>query len=297
MNTFKSKWLVGSMAAGMLALGSQAAVAGIAGSQHDFTPSGAAQGAGGSNVEICAFCHTPHAADASFVGAPLWNKSFDIAGRNYGGGESGRYSALSTSTLDGSEAVVGSVSLACLSCHDGSQAMDVVINAPGQDLGGGTYNPSGTIAAMTSGGLNSIAAIGADSAQLKNDHPISIEYAGGRGTTALPAGGEQTYSDFVDPDFNPMKSALKNSTQYWYFDDDSNNRIDKDEIRLYNRSDVAGADMPYVECGSCHDPHNTASNYDTGIATSADSLADGTTTDFLRKSNANSDICLTCHNK
>ena len=38
---------------------------------------------------------------------------------------------------------VGSVSLACLSCHDGAQAMDNLINAPGSGgydvTGGGTF--------------------------------------------------------------------------------------------------------------------------------------------------------------
>jgi predicted CXXCH cytochrome family protein len=41
-----------------------------------------------------------------------------------------------------------------------------------------------------------------------------------------------------------------------------------------------GAGNDQVECGSCHDPHG-------GVAG----------TKFLRISNVNSDLCLTCHNK
>lgn len=47
------------------------------------------------------------------------------------------------------------------------------------------------------------------------------------------------------------------------------------KLRLFR----IGANSDYVECASCHDPHKTENKK------------------FLRKSNASSNLCLTCHNK
>ena len=106
---------------------SGAALAGIQGSKHDL-----GAGVPEANGEVCVFCHTPHGADTG-ASAPLWNKTLPTSTYQ-------RYSSFGTATLDGAEAPVGSVSLACLSCHDGSQAMDVVINKPGS----GGYNAAGS---------------------------------------------------------------------------------------------------------------------------------------------------------
>jgi hypothetical protein len=94
------------------------------------------QVATGNTSETCVFCHTPHGSDTN-AAVPLWNKELPDP-TSYT-----RYSTLGTSTLDGEEAPVGSVSLACLSCHDGSQAVDTVLNVPGSGLAGdGTNVPS-----------------------------------------------------------------------------------------------------------------------------------------------------------
>ncbi|HEY6863337.1 MAG TPA: hypothetical protein VI319_05515, partial [Burkholderiales bacterium] len=93
--------------------------------------------------EICVFCHTPHGADTT-APAPLWNKSLSsLSGNTYK-----TYDSLGSTTIDGAFATdgvnnssVGSVSLACLSCHDGTQAMDNIINAPGS--GGYQVNGGG----------------------------------------------------------------------------------------------------------------------------------------------------------
>jgi hypothetical protein len=78
-------------------------------------------------TEICVFCHTPHGANSIAAGhAPLWNRllpedsSYEI------------YDSPSFDTQDftGNRWPKG-VSLACLSCHDGSIALDSLINGPG----------------------------------------------------------------------------------------------------------------------------------------------------------------------
>jgi predicted CXXCH cytochrome family protein len=113
--------------------------------------------------EVCVFCHTPHAGNTK-VGVALWNK----------GTPAGPYTMYSSSTLD--MTIAGSpqgVSLACLSCHDGTLALDNMINGPGS----GHYTASGASQAYTWNSTNTlssgVASLGTD---LSNDHPISITY-------------------------------------------------------------------------------------------------------------------------
>ena len=94
---------------------------GIVGSEHDLS------GNTYDNGEVCVYCHTPHGSNAG-VEAPLWNKPAYTA----------TYTSYSSTTIDGDVLAVGSVSIACLTCHDGTQAMDAVVNAPG--MGNGTGN-------------------------------------------------------------------------------------------------------------------------------------------------------------
>jgi len=256
---------------------SASAMSGIVGSKHDLSSGGSSQyGATQTTTAVCVFCHTPHGSDTS-IKAPLWNKALTTTGFT-------RYSDLGTATLDGSEAPVGSVSLACLSCHDGTQAMDVVINAPGS----GGYNSAGASmdggANMTANSGGFIPNLGSD---LRNDHPISIQYAGGAcmGTTAdcVPASGGG------DPDFKIAQYMNINGNAFWWVDESSgtSDQRDKTDMILYTRNDFAGgggAVGPSVECASCHDPHN-------------DGSADATNVAFLRVRNTGSTICIACHSK
>jgi len=77
-------------------------------------------------TEICVFCHTPHGANPATVGlAPLWNRNIPI---------DTSYGVYSSPNFDASGIDAGrpkGVSLACLSCHDGTIAVDALINAPG----------------------------------------------------------------------------------------------------------------------------------------------------------------------
>ena len=131
--------------AALIAVGGQA-LAQIANSKHNL---GSSAGPAGRNQtsnteEICVFCHTPHGADTT-APAPLWNKSLASLPRT---GTYQTYAQLNSSTIDGEILPVGSVSVACLSCHDGTQAMDNIINAPGSGgfdtTGGGANGRSAT---------------------------------------------------------------------------------------------------------------------------------------------------------
>lgn len=262
---------------GLLFAGSSAFAQSIVGSKHDFTSGGTAQGSTGNTDEVCVFCHTPHGADTT-APVPLWNKVL-----NSNQGRFTRYSTLATPSFDSLEAPVGSVSLACLSCHDGTQAMDVVLNQPGS----GGYNPagaqidSGAIVAMTG---TPVPNLGED---LSNDHPISMQYGGGGASDGDTDG--VFAGTLGDPDFNDPVKATINSQAIWWVDSGVGTAQvrEKTDMLLYTRSDAiggGGAVEPFVECGSCHDPHNSDN-------------AGGTQVSFLRTSNAASAVCTACHTK
>jgi predicted CXXCH cytochrome family protein len=62
-------------------------------------------------------------------------------------------------------------SLACLSCHDGTIGIDVIINEPNS---GGPFTATGrTLSDIYTTGADTIKILGTD---LRNDHPISVSY-------------------------------------------------------------------------------------------------------------------------
>ena len=255
------------------------AAAGVVGSKHDLTTAtGAAQATTAVTDEVCVFCHTPHGGAAGNV--PLWNKVLDTNQARFT-----RYSTLATPTFDSTEIDVGSVSIACLSCHDGTQAMDVIINRPGGSDLVDNYNPAGTdldaaVGVMTG---SPVPTLGED---LTNDHPISMQYAGG-GALPTDTDGALSPGPFGDPDFNaPVKDSINLQPVWWVDGPVGGTPLvrDKSDMILYTRAD-SGIQEPYVECGSCHDPHNDL----TGV--SANSVQ------FLRVDNTASQICTACHIK
>jgi len=225
----------------------------------------------GGTDEVCVFCHTPHFSNADLVDAPLWNRMTSGA----------VYTPYDSSTEDSKPGQPGGNSIACLSCHDGTVALDALVNAPGRGMGTsttGTPNPSylfpaGTINAVFTNdptwslmwnfvdgaGATPVASpatlaefggrvvVGTD---LSNDHPISMPYP----TVAQdPA--------FIQPPGTPGSP-----------------RVFTNGIRTF------AADK--VECGSCHEPHVG------GAAWSAKGIANK-----LRVSNTQSAMCITCHIK
>jgi predicted CXXCH cytochrome family protein len=111
--------------------------------KHNMTSTGANTG------EICAFCHTPQGAEEN-VSAPRWNRTITTLSSYRA------YSSLGSATAE----ATGSVSMSCLSCHDGSQAPNIAINTPDLRLDVGDTEVT----------------IGND---LRNHHPVGIQYAGG----------------------------------------------------------------------------------------------------------------------
>lgn len=112
----------------------------IAGSAHDFSSSG-----WNTSGEICITCHTPHNAMA-ITDAPLWNHAESTTAT---------FTTYSSSTLDATVGQPAGVSKLCLSCHDGSVALDSFGGATGSTMISGTAD------------------LGAD---LSTSHPISFTY-------------------------------------------------------------------------------------------------------------------------
>lgn len=245
-------------------IGAGSVYAAISNTRHNLGTTGPGPNTFSGTGEICVFCHTPHGADTS-ASVPLWNKTL-AAPASYT-----TYDSLGTTSMDGATAPVGSVSIACLSCHDGTQAMDTVLNQPGSGATVASYGAGVWTGSSTPQG---IALIGQD---LSNDHPVGIQYGGGGITEAAPAAATRDI-DFVAP-----ANANINGTTVWWVDTEAtpNGTRQKTDMQLYTRSVAAidaGANQPFVECASCHDPHTENST-------------------FLRVSNTGSAVCLACHTK
>jgi predicted CXXCH cytochrome family protein len=128
------------MVAALLLLAVQPGIAGtITGSQHDFTASSWSGG------RICVACHTPHKADVSISDAPLWNHKSTTQ----------TYTLYNTTTTQAVIGQPGSTSKLCLSCHDGTVAVD--------SFGGAT-------------GTTNISAVNNIGTTLADDHPIGFAY-------------------------------------------------------------------------------------------------------------------------
>ena len=128
---------------------SVAAYGQISGSAHDFSAFGWSSG------EICIVCHTPHNADSTVTNASLWNHALSSA----------TYVLYTSPTLDVTLDQPTGDSKLCLSCHDGTIAVD--------SYGGltGTVN----ISTFDNGGTQpaGYANVGTN---LQDDHPISFDW-------------------------------------------------------------------------------------------------------------------------
>lgn len=188
--------------------------------------------------------------------------------------------------MDGEVVAVGSVTLACLSCHDGYQAMDNLINAPGSggydSTGGGatglgyTWSAGGEIIGTT----DPIPRIGVN---LRDDHPIGIPYCGGASSYTSAALTGCADGDFVSSGWS--SKTINSQTVYWLDGTGTTAGIrDKQDVIFYTRTDFSGGSaQPSVECGSCHDPHVESKGTENIM--------------FMRVATAGSAICLACHVK
>lgn len=96
--------------------------AGISGSAHDLTTKGVTMPDG----QLCIACHTPHDAKTT-PDAPLWNHTLTTATYTL-------YDKSKSPTLDATTSQPTGVSKLCLSCHDGTVAIDAFPGGAGTTM-------------------------------------------------------------------------------------------------------------------------------------------------------------------
>ena len=216
-----------TLVAGLTALGLNAAsstpASGVTGTMHDLSATGPNTVTG--NTQICQFCHAPHyAAKGAAQLAPLWNHATTVATYTMYNAANAKSEASSLQgTVDASPT---GVSLACLSCHDGTVAVGSLLNYPyaagGYVMSYATAKAGGAIS-QTTGLMSGVHAIGS-SGDLTSDHPIGI-----------------TYQDDKDLGLYPATGLLG--------------------VQLYPTNKTGSK----VQCASCHDVHNWTLSPSTGL--------------------------------
>lgn len=231
----------------------------IAGGPHDLSSGSGVRNSNTTiNGQTCVFCHVPHSGSTS---QPLWNRS------NPTGASYQPYTSSTSKTVATASSIASGISGACLSCHDGTIAMDVVTNVNGVAFGtsplGGTVaftrqaTAKATYTNGTSTGTSDVMSGGLPflGSDLRNDHPVAVVYQ-----TALTA----------DP---AHYTTITQAGARIYVNGTAG------QLPLYGTSTATAT----VECASCHDAHNNSLN--------------GTNGGFLRVANTGSQMCKTCHNK
>lgn len=241
-----------------LGCGVQGALAqpGIRDTKHNLSLTGPGPIKSTSSTGICEFCHTPHGADTSQI-TPLWTSDAKQA----------TYQVYTSPTLDATAAGGPTgTSLACLSCHDGTMAFDVLRTLSTSNGVTSTSSTDETFHADDSGDSTTSSTTSL-STDLRNDHPISIRYEDARSPSATDQEGTAGFRPVV---VDGEKKCVARSG--------ITSCSDPEALPLASATPEGPAD--YVQCTSCHDPHQEPDK-----------------PTFLRKPNTGSALCLTCHVK
>ncbi len=146
----------------------------VANTKHNLSSSGTGSYKTSSTTEICIMCHTPHSAALNVA---LWNKT----------DPSGPYNMYNSSTIDMvSSSAPQLQSLACLACHDGTLALDSLVNAPGSGNNPVNWQWSGGLDKIQDG----LTKLGTD---LADEHPIGIQYDPTKDTAFNPVVNGKVY--------------------------------------------------------------------------------------------------------
>lgn len=221
----------------------------IAGGPHDLSNGSALRTTNTTiNTQTCVFCHTPHGGSNSI---PLWNRTAPT------GGAYQLYTSTTTDVTTTGAQIAASGSGACMSCHDGTIAVDVLVNVNGVAFGPAatftrqagtakaTYgNTAPGVSNLMNGGLPFL---GTD---LRNDHPVNVIYETARAATP---------TEFVTQVLSGSKITVGASNP----------------LPLFGTATATAT----VECASCHNAHNNLLG------------------NFLRIANTGSAMCLKCHIK
>lgn len=143
---------------GLLVSCSGLAFAGISGSKHDLSLVT-------EESQVCIFCHTPHGATTQ---GPLWNREASAVA--YIPYSSGSLNANIEELASGQGLADGSSGDLCLSCHDGTVAVNSLMNSS-TNAGNPAMQPD--LPQFLEGKIIGAANLGSN---LSNDHPINFIY-------------------------------------------------------------------------------------------------------------------------
>ncbi|MGE5623719.1 MAG: cytochrome c3 family protein [Methanocella sp.] len=205
--------------------------------------------------QVCVYCHTPH---NSLPGEQLlWNRQMPT----------GPYTLYRSESLISPVNAPGNHSLMCLSCHDGTIAVDAVVRMPltspdGRPLvwSNPTYPGYESMHGKMANGSQSSASFVDCGVACHSASPIAegFDYSGTYMTQNMSDDHPVTI-DYPDPLTYGARFMPVPAGERW-----------TNGVQLYSNK---------VECGSCHDVHNPDWK------------------PFLRCSNDASALCFTCHNK
>jgi len=200
----------------------------ILGGPHDFSTN-----SWNTPADVCETCHIPHASDISSQ-IPLWNHNTTP--------NKGNYTTYSTPTFTantglGQAPQPDGPSLACLSCHDGTLAVNSFVNTP---FGASTNSPQfiqGSHIVTMNG-----------STDLSHNHPISFTYNSALATRAGDLNDPISYTIGSVPVYPGTQGTNANIVApvpaSWPGASLTGKNLD--QAMLWNHE---------MECSSCHDVH------------------------------------------
>ena len=249
---------------------------GVINSPHDMNVAARLNGAGGdAQGRVCAFCHTPHHALDPATGLaagvdymPLWshNLSTNNTFTTYG---SATFDGIYTGGA-GVDPLIGPSRL-CMSCHDGTVAVDQHYgNAGTLTLNQASDDAFGGISVGLSGNFT-------------NDHPIGFSFLDAiTADNAHYAAGQGVQGFKFDSAAVTAGTAVYPANAHGY-----NMPI---QATLYTPD---GGTTYYMTCATCHDVHNKDN---------ASNTTDGTTVTnaynyLVYGDQYKSALCVACHDK
>lgn len=210
----------------------------ISSTEHDFS-------ATNSTGELCGYCHIPH-QNSGVNRTLLWNHATTTAAA---------YTNYSSATLNATVTALNQgdatqqtneafYSLACMSCHDGATANNVVYRVPNGLTGTavGSFFSIGTATA-----LGADTNLGTD---LANDHPVNFTY-----DTALATADKGLYDPAGGTALNATLKSVRAATY------GATGQVTQPV--LFNNS---------VQCATCHNPHNNTTAPFLRVANSGSAL-------------------------
>ncbi|HZL43242.1 MAG TPA: hypothetical protein VFD66_08165 [Verrucomicrobiae bacterium] len=230
------------------------AQAGIANSMHDFSHE-----SWNTTRDLCGPCHMAHGSDVNNQLLPLWGHATTTR----------TFTPFTSPTVVANSIAIGQPngsSKACLSCHDGSLA----VNQYGGAIQGGSPRM-----------INSDYQVGANG-DLSGDHPISFTYDSTLAAQIVPA------NSLYDPSTRVLGAVVSSG----------NNLAGQTVQAAMLYPDVNN--VPKLQCASCHDVHRQRG--DSSFNSDAGSVTGPGHNPLLVIFNLGQDgsgsaLCRACHNK